>query len=259
LAILISFCYVALEVVDRALYIQQFYSGWAMMAMMSVLLAFYLKKRLSILPIGSNASWAQLHYYVGLLLAAVFLMHIEFALPTGNIEIAMACLLLLVICTGVVGTLLNRVFARRLAFLPEEVIYERLGQHRQTIKNQAESIILGVVEKTSSSTLSDFYVEHLLGFFSAPKNFVSHVVGSDFALLHVQSKLEQQIRYLNADEAECAFQLQGLIKQKNTLDQHWALQGVLKYWGSLHMPVALMLIVLIFLHVVLVYAFRGAG
>ncbi len=247
----------SLTIIDYALDIQQFYSGWLMIALIGGLLMFYAKKRLSILPLGKNATWAQWHYYTGLLLLIVFAKHIDFSIPGGTVELSLFVLFAIVIGTGAGGAFFNRVYAKRLASLDEEVIFERISQHRQELKREVENLLLEVVEKTNSDTLSKYYLKHLTSFFDRPRHIFSHLVGSGYATLGIQNGLERQMRYLNTHEVDCALALKKLIRKKDILDRHFALQGFLKYWGILHFPVALLMSCLIILHIVLVYAFKG--
>lgn len=258
LAVAVGAAYTSLSIVDLALKLQPFYSGWLMVVSIIVLMAFYLKKRLSVVPFGNNSSWAQWHYYIGLFVFAIFFKHLDFQFPDGKLELALTTLLLIIMVSGIAGAIINRTFAKRLSVLDEEIIYERIQQHRQKLKDQVEKMLSDVVTKTGSTTLSDYYLKYLLSFFARPQYFISHVLGNDYNYHKLQNNLEQQVRYLSSDEVECALKLQSLIQQKNTLDRHSALQGVLKYWGVLHMPIALILICLVFVHIVLVYAFRGA-
>lgn len=248
-----------LSIVDRSLNTQQFYSGWLLIFVLTILLLFYAKKRLSILPIGRSSTWAQWHYYLGLFLLAVFLKHIEFDLPNGKLEVALSLLLIVTILTGLIGGVINRLFARRLSYLDEEVIYERITLHRNNVKEKAEHLLLETTTRSNSDTLAKYYSKHLHRFFSKPHNFWSHVLNSNYSLIKMQRSLELQLRYMNEYEAGAVFRLRGLIAQKDMLDRHYALQSVLKFWGILHMPIGLIVLLLVIVHVVLVYAFRGAS
>jgi len=257
LGVVASLVLAGLTVIDYALDIQQFYSGWLMIALMASLLMFYAKKRLTILPIGKNAAWAQWHYYTGLLLLIVFAKHIDFSIPGGTVELSLFILFMIVVGSGAGGAFINRVYAKRLASLEEEVIFERIAQHRQELRVEVESLLLEVVEKTKSDTLSNYYLKHLTSFFDRPRHVFSHLIGSGYATLGIQNGLERQMRYLNSHEVECALALKKLIRKKDLLDRHFALQGFLKYWGVLHLPVAILMSCLVILHIVLVYAFKG--
>jgi len=237
LALVAGLVFFSLNVIDYSLNIQQFYSGWLMVLLIIGLLSFYAKKRLSIIPLGRTSIWAQWHYYTGLLLLVVFAKHVDFSLPDGLVDVSLFVLFVVVVMSGVGGAIFNRLFAKRLAALDEEVIFERISQHRYALRCEAEKLLLDVVEN------------------DRPKHIFSHLIGSAYATLRIQNSLQRQIRYLNGAEAECALSLQKLVDQKDILDRHLALQGFLKYWGVLHFPVSLCMSVLLILHIILVYAF----
>ena len=247
------------DIIELSLNVQQYYSGWVMAIVILFLLAFYLKKKLSIIPLGNNSTWAQWHYYSGFFLIAVFLKHIEFSIPNGNLEVGITVLFVLVIVVGILGLLINRIFARRLSYLGEEIIFERITGIRNTLKNKVEERLLASVKVSKSKTLADYYLANLSYYFSDHRHNLGHIIGSNFAYLRLVNNLQLQMRYLNETESVFALELEKYIEQNNTLDTHFALQRILKYWGLLHGPIAFVLSLLIILHVVLVYAFRGAA
>lgn len=246
------------RVLDLSLLVQQYYSGWALVFVIMGLLFFGLKKKLSVLPLGSNASWAQWHYYNGVFLVVLFLIHIEFSVPNGRFELALTAVLLSVVSMGFIGLIMNRVYARRLAQLNEEIIYERIATLRNELKQRLESQLFKSVERSYSSTLTSYYLSDLAGYFSTRHDFLMHLLGSTYQHKKRRSNLELQLRYLNKDEADFAVSLLDFIDQKYTLDCHETLQGMMKYWGLFHGPFSLVMSLMIMFHVVLVYAFRGA-
>ncbi len=259
LVIAIALTWYAFRIVALSLHTQQYYSGWLVAGLIVFLLSFYLKKKLSVLPLGSNAGWAQWHYYCGFFLIAAFAIHVEFSIPEGRVEQILGGLLALVVVVGVAGAIINRVFARRLAFLGEEIIFERIPEHTARLRERLERELAQSVEESRSSTLSDYYDERLAGYFSGNRDVASHLLGNRRPHLLRLNDLELQMRYLNQREAAFAMQLADYLEQKNTLDTHYALQGVLKYWGLLHAPIGVVLLLMVFVHIVLVYAFRGAA
>ena len=134
--------YFIFDIVELSLAVQQYYSGWLMIILISVLFAYFAKKRLSILPLGSNSNWVQWHYYFGLFLLATFLIHTELSIPQGYVDLAMATAFMVVIVTGVIGVMLNRVLARRLAYLGGEIIYEQIEAQVHQLKQEVEALIL---------------------------------------------------------------------------------------------------------------------
>jgi len=245
------------QVIELSLLIQQYYSGWALVAVVVMLMMFYLKKKFSVLPIGSNASWAQWHYYGGLFLSVLFFIHIEFSIPDGLVEQALAATTFLVILVGCGGLVINRLFAKRLSLLREEVIYERIEPLRRQLKQTLEEQLLLSVKDSKSSTLSSYYLDELAEYFAKRHDFFAHIIGSTYQHQKRRTNLEQQLRYLNSSEASFVVSLLKFLDQKHTLDRHATLQGVMKYWGVLHAPMAVVMSSLVLFHIVLVYAFRG--
>ncbi len=258
LAIAVALTWYFFKIVSLSLHTQQFYSGWLVAGLIVFLLSFYAKKKLNIIPLGSNSAWAQWHYYCGYFLIAAFAIHVEFSIPDGNIERILGLLLALATAAGIAGAIMNRVFARRLAFLNEEIIFERIPEHLFHLRERLEAELAQSVEESNSSTLSNYYAEHLAGYFSANRDVLAHLMGNRQPHLIRLNDLELQMRYLNQREAAFAMQLADYLEQKNTLDTHFALQGAMKYWGVLHAPIGLLLLLMVIVHVVLVYAFRGA-
>lgn len=259
LAIAVALTWYAFKIVALSLQVQQYYSGWLVAGLITFLLLFYVKKKLSTLPLGRNASWAQWHYYCGFFLIAAFGIHVEFSIPDGYVERILAGLLAIVVAVGIGGAIINRLFARRLAFLSEEIIYERIPDHLLTLRQKLESELSKTVEESDSTTLSNYYAEHLAGYFSGNRDRLAHIFGSRQPHLERLNDLELQMRYLNQREAAFAMDLADYLEQKNTLDTHHALQGALKFWGVLHAPVGFVLLFMVLVHIVLVYAFRGAA
>lgn len=259
LVIAVVLTWYAFKIVALSLQVQQYYSGWLVAGLIVVLLLFYVKKKLSTLPLGRNASWAQWHYYCGLFLIAAFAIHVEFTIPDGYVERILAGLLAIVVGVGLGGVVINRVFARRLAFLSEEIIYERIPDHLQALREKLEAELAKTVEESNSTTLSNYYTGNLARYFSGNRERLSHIFGSRRPHIERLNDLELQMRYLNQREAAFAMTLADYLEQKNTLDTHYALQGALKFWGVLHAPVGLVLLFMVFVHIVLVYAFRGAA
>jgi hypothetical protein len=258
-SLLIIVGYACFEVVELSMLVQQYYSGWLLVALLLALVTFYAKKRLSVIPLGRGSAWAQWHYCLGALFFFCYLGHVDFTLPGGVIEQLLSGLLWVVLISGVVGGIVNRIFARRLAYLGDEVIYERIPQNRAKIKENVENLVVASVEKSGSTTLSDYYIKHLADYFSSSAFFFNHLLGSNYAFRRVQDGLIKQMRYMNKVEAEFAVTVIDYLQKKNILDIHFALQRILKFWGVTHFPVALLLIGVTLLHIVLVYAFRGAA
>lgn len=110
-----------------------------------------------------------------------------------------------------------------------------------------------------STTIADFYVKHLDGFFRGPQNRLWH-------LLEVSSPLQRKLyqisdlnRFLNQDERVIMDQIAELVRQKDGLDYHYSLQLTLKAWLFAHIPLTYGLLIFSLVHIVIVYAFSGGA
>ena len=241
-----------------SLAVQQYYSGWILVCLVLVLLLFGVKKRFANVIGGSNSAWAQYHYCIGWILSFVLLIHVEWTMPQGLFEQTLAMTFSFVFLVGVIGLMLNRTYARRLASLDFEVRYEQIQQRIFDLKSEVETKLLESVKESKSTTLADYYFEELSDYFSDTTDFFEHLIGSSRSHAKRQRALEYQLRYLNGIEAKFVVSLVDFVRQKHVLDCHAALQNTLKSWGILHAPMGMVLVGMILLHIVLVYAFRGA-
>ncbi|HEU0039955.1 MAG TPA: hypothetical protein VFR76_11850, partial [Verrucomicrobiae bacterium] len=71
-------------------------TGWLLFAVMVVLAAYNVWKKLPFLPLGNSESWLQFHIYAGFFTVILFLIHVSFRVPTGWFEGTLAWLYVLV-------------------------------------------------------------------------------------------------------------------------------------------------------------------
>lgn len=248
---------IILRVYGTPLYRMQIWSGWILFGLVIFLMLYNLKKKLPMLPLGSSAIWLQFHGYVGIISMIMFLQHINLRLPSGNFEILFAILFILTALTGVVGIILSRVVPKYLTRTGEEVIFERIPIFTLQLRQQVEALVLECAKETGTVAMNDYYQKHLAEYFLGPRNVLFHLIASNTPLYLMQKKHATFCRYLNKKEKEFADEILALVAKKNDLDFHFALQGILKAWGFLHVPLTYSLIVAAVVHVTLVYAFIG--
>src|SRR6266404_5746243 len=71
-------------------------TGWLLFAVMVALAAYNVRKKLPFLPLGNSESWLQFHVYAGFFTVVLFLIHLNFRVPTGWLEGPLAGLFFLV-------------------------------------------------------------------------------------------------------------------------------------------------------------------
>jgi hypothetical protein len=243
---------------DVALYQPAFLTGWLLLAVVLVLTLYNGRKKLSMVPLGTAASWLQWHIYLGLLAVLVFALHIEWSLPNGILEQILALFFVSVASSGIIGLYISRIYARMLTQRSEEVVLERIPQIIAKLRAQAEALVLESAVETGSSSVPDFYGSKLSSYFAAPRNMRMHLRGSRGASIALAAELKNMTRYLNDQELVYAEKLRVLVDRKDKLDYAYAIQSMLKAWLFVHLPATYGLILLALLHLVLVYSFGGA-
>jgi hypothetical protein len=234
-----------------------FLTGWALLAGMFVLTIYNARKKLPFLPLGKSETWLQIHIYLGFFTTLLFLIHLNFRLPHGWFEITLAWQFVLVSGSGMVGLCFSRVLPRRLATRGGEVIFEKIPMLRHALKSEAEKLALGAEAK--SPVIAEFYARRLAGFFAGPTNCWLHLAESRRPLNALLAEIEDLRRTGSDAERATLEKLATLVRQKDGLDYHRALQLTLKLWLFVHIPLTYGLLIFTALHIVLVFGFSGGA
>jgi hypothetical protein len=232
-----------------------FLTGWVLLAGMFVLTIYNVRKKLPFLPLGKSETWLQIHIYLGFFTTLLFLIHLNFRLPHGWFEITLAWLFVLVSASGMAGLFFSRTLPRRLATRGGEVIYEKIPAVRHAVKTEAEKIALGPEAK--SPVIAEFFARRLAGFFAGPDNFWLHLVESRRPLGTLLAAIDDVRRFATDADREKIEKLDALVRQKDGLDYHRALQLALKLWLFVHLPLTYGLLIFTALHLALVFGFAG--
>lgn len=243
-----------------SLYPRAFVSGWVLLSLVVVLAAYNIRKKLPFLPLGSAATWLQIHIYGGLLSGVVFVVHLAVGIPNGYFEGALSVLFLAVFFSGLVGLLLSRLIPPRLttrARESEEVLFERIPIFVRRIRDEVEEMVLECTSQSESTAVGSFYAARLKPFFERPRNFWRHVLHIQRPRLLLLKEIHSQEGYLTESEKELMEELSDRVRLKDDLDYQYALQAVLKYWLFVHVPLSFGLLVFSLFHLLLVYSFAG--
>jgi len=233
-----------------------FVTGYLLMGCIVFLAAFNLRKKLPFLPaIGSASFWMQLHIYVGLATFVIFGFHIAWQIPNGMFESFLAFLYLFVALSGVYGLYATRVYPSRLTGLNEETIFERIPAFRQRLAARAQATVLQA--SGSSDVLARFYANRLSHFFERPPSCAYLLRPSSRKRRQLVSEIEDLHRYLDDSHRDISRQLSEMVKQRDDLDYHYAIQGRLKIWLFAHIGLTYSLLLVGLLHMVMAHAFSG--
>lgn len=250
--------YIGSESLDVRLWEPAFLTGWVLLTGMLLLTLLNVRKKLPFLPVVPVRFWLQFHLYLGWFTLGVFLVHVDFTMPNGALELTIAILFAVVALSGVFGILVSRSFAQRLTRRGEEVIYERIPLFRHQLREAADDLSAFSVEKTGSTSIAEFYMNNLQTWFRGPRDFIEHLFELNGRIFQLERAFDDVNRYLNDDEKEQLVELRALVRKKYDLDYSYTLQRTLKYWLFVHIPVTYALLVFSIVHVVLVHAFTGA-
>lgn len=232
-------------------------SGWTLFALILLLTIYNLRKRLTMLPVGRAKHWLQLHIYVGWLSVLLFGVHIGWAVPNGALEMGLATLYVLVALSGIFGIIITRIAPRHLTRGGEEVLLERIPGFAARLRDEAEQLVVSAARETGSSSLSDYFVEHLAGFFSGPKLHHLNVLAPLHLRFALHTGLDELSRYLAPKERDYLVRLRELVTKKDELDHQNALQIILRAWLFVHVPATYAMLLLAVVHLVTAHAFGG--
>lgn len=230
-------------------------SGYLLYALFVALGLFSGRKRLAMVPLGRASVWAAVHVYGGVFGLALYWLHAPSLWPNGLYEQGLALLVYAVMATGIVGTVIQRVFPRRLTQTGIEVIYERIPEEIARLREEAESIVVECTRELQSDTLARYYFETFAWYFERPRFVTSHLFGSQHGLHWVRQQRLTVSRYLEPRELGYLDALTELGYTKTRIDVHFALQSAMKKWLLLHVPLSAALLAMATWHLLLVHVY----
>jgi len=236
-----------------------FFTGWLLLACLAFLALFQVRKKLPAPPLGSSAVWMQAHIYVGIGSAGLFLMHAHGRWPHGTLDTALAALYVATLVSGLVGLYWTRTIPRRLSRVAHEVLYERIAALRGRLREQAESAVLAAVRTAGGATLGEFYNTRLQEYFSTRRGWRYRLRPTSALRKSLLAELTDVTRYLSDAERRTAEELFALVRQRDDLDYHEALQWRLRTWLFVHIALTYPLLIAAGLHAWVAHLFTGGA
>jgi len=256
--LLVSACaYGIWRALDIALRPVGLYTGVLLLTLVFFLTLFNARKKLPFLPLLRASTWLQAHIYLGWFCVFIFLLHIDFRVPKGALELTLAIVFCLVVASGAFGLFISRWLPLVMARSGEPLIYERMPAHRRKIRESVEHLIRNAEAETASSTLGDFYFERLRYFFDHSPGALHALAGPEMRYHRLTAELNTLTRYLNSREQEIAAELHGWIEEKRNLDSQYSAQRLLKLWLFVHILFTYALIVLGTAHGIIAALYAG--
>ena len=242
---------------DIALHDIQFFSGWMLLACITVMMLLSWRKKVVILPFGRVRFWLLVHYYVGFLTVAVFIVHTKYELPGSLLHWLLWSLLVLVSLSGLLGAMMSKIVPPRLEAQGERILFDRIPLFRAQLAEQAEAIARDSVQDGNTRSIAKLYVDTLSDFFAGPRNILSHLAASKVQQARLLGQLSAIERYLDEAGKARLQKMRDLVEAKSNLDFHYTNGGLLRLWLFIHVPATYALLVAIAVHVMLEYAFAA--
>lgn len=233
------------------------FTGWTLLASTLGLYLLSARKKWIRLKLGPVAGWLQMHMYMGVFASLVFLTHIGWPIR-GKFELALAFAFVFVAFTGVVLGVLNRTTPRRLAAIPRDYSVDQIPALQLGVASDAHDVAMQSSVLGEGATLSEYYQRRLLPYFQSQRSLLYILAPTGFRRRALLRELGDLDRYLGERGLQSRANLAAMIKVKDDLDFHHAIQTRLKILFAAHFALTWSLAILIAVHVVLVYRFQGA-
>lgn len=257
LGVLLAATLLFLDYFNLALASQVYCTGWGLLVVMVLLICYHWRKKLLFLNLGGVRFWLRLHIIFGVYGLILFFIHIEFSWPNGLFNQIIAIVFLLEVGSGLLGLYLSRSMPLRMTWLGERLLYEKMPEYYQQLRQQTESLVLQSAADHHSETLVNFYNRNLQGFLRGAANFWPHVFNSGRARSRWALRFEGLQRYLIEEELQTAIELRQLVFRKIELDNQYAIQGLLRRWLFIHIPLSYALFIFVLAHLMVIHSFSG--
>jgi hypothetical protein len=242
---------------DIALRDVQFFNGWTLFGCMVVLMLLTWRKKVVILPLGRVRFWLLVHYFVGFLAVAVFVVHTRHQMPGSVLHWLLWSLFVLVSLSGMVGAIVSKTVPQRLEAEGERILFDRIPMFRAQLAEQAEAVARESVEDGNTRSIARLYADSLSDFFAGPRNVLAHLAASKVSKARILNQLSAIERYLDEPGKLRLLKLRDLVEAKSNLDFHYANVGLLRLWLFVHVPATYALLAAMAVHIVLEYAFAA--
>jgi hypothetical protein len=245
----------------------RYLDGWMLAVGIGVQLYFHAAIKTASLSPKSAMRWRKIHIFLGYLLISVFITHSDFSLPDTGFEWALWAAFVLVTLSGIFGTYLSwSLKAKRR--IDEGISYDRIPALRAELARDVRAAVdepdlvaaqLPLPGLPHDDWIMDIYTNHLRDFFQGPRNFTSHLIGSQRPLKRLTEEIDNLSRYVDKKGREKLAAIKNLVVEKDRLDFARVYLGLTKAWLFVHVPVTYALIVLSVLHVLVAYAYSSGA
>jgi hypothetical protein len=217
-------------------------TGGTLLSCILLLALFGMRRRITILPLGSVSTWTQIHIYMGIFTAVVYWMHVPNLIGNGIFEGGLSLVFLLVTISGFYGLYASRTLPKRLTTVEGQHRIDQIEFHRMQIADHARKQIEEFSIHAGIPSLSNFYTQHLSPFFNSRPTLtyvLAPTSGRRRRLLNNLNNLECELESEGLNTAE---RFAALVRRRDDLDYQFALQLRLRLWVAFHSILTLVLV-----------------
>jgi hypothetical protein len=186
-------------------------------------------------------------------------MHVPWRWPQGKLETLLAALYVATFASGLVGLYWSRTLPRRLSRVAEDVIYERIPALRGALRDRAQAVVLLAVRTAGGATLGEFYNARLHDYFTTRRGWRYRLAPTSGRRKSLLAELTEATRYLSDAERKTAEELFALVRKRDDVDYHEALQWRLRTWLFVHIALTYPLLLTAGLHAWAAHLFYGGA
>jgi hypothetical protein len=234
------------------------FSGYSLLATCLLLGFLSIRKRMLALPIGPVKVWLQVHIYTGILSLVLFALHVGW-FDGGWLELTLGSVFLWIGFSGLYLWYLSRRVPKKLLAVGRDIVFEEIPRMQQQYAEQAYELALKSTKLGEGVTLADYYQQKLVPYFHAQRGLIFGLIPSIRTRRRLLRELDTLDRYLGTEGRQLRNQICDLVRKKDELDVHWAMQNQLRLCTTMHVVGLWALGVLISVHVVTVLAFVQRG
>lgn len=252
---------------ESALRDPRYLDGWILAGGMIVQLYLHVARKSRRLSPRSDAHWRKFHIFVGYLLIAAFVLHVDFSLPDTAFEWALWTGFVLVTLSGLFGTYIS-VLLRNTGRIDESIGYERIADRRAELASKLRAIVLGPDPGVDSVPLPslphnewiiDLHTNRLQDFFRGQRNYTAHLLGWSLATERLKGEIDALSRYVDEQGQAKLAAVKELVIEKDRLDFAHVFLGLSRAWLFVHVPLTYTLVVMSGLHILIAYAYSSGG
>ena len=245
----------------------RYLDGWLLAGGMGLQLCLHIAIKTGGMSSRAAPRWRKVHVFLGYLLIASFVSHSDMSLPDTAFEWALWTCFVLVTLSGVVGTYIAWSNKAKQEF-DERFSIERIAARRVDLSSEVHETVarsdtaaaaMGLPVPPHDAWIRDLYSSRLKDFFEGPRNFASHLVGSQRPLRRLTEEIDSLARYVDKPNQDKLTVIKNQVIEKDRLDRASVRLALTRGWLFVHVPVTYALIVLTVLHVIVAYSFSSGA